>query len=240
MHTYPVVKGKIQQAIARARPCWFLFLKRDQLLLVLSTVQFVLFVPLAWWAHKHPRPPVELAMTHVLQKKRSPFLQLVIRIVSTLTGSSASLNVLVVPTALVLWARRLRLEAIMTVGISWMSTFVRALIRQVIYRPRPNPLLVHLSTRKQTKSFPSGHVTSSFAFWGWLFALGRLQRQRSRPWQKALLSIPVLCVVLVGPTRIYLGDHWTTDVLGGYLFGGTWLSLSLWLYLTLQKKRVLL
>jgi hypothetical protein len=98
MHTYAVVKGKIQQAIARARPCWFLFLKRDQLLLVLSTVQFVLFVPLAWWAHKHPRPPVELAMTHVLQKKRSPFLQLVIRIVSTLTGSSASLNVLVVPT----------------------------------------------------------------------------------------------------------------------------------------------
>jgi len=50
----------------------------------------------------------------------------------------------------------------------------------------------------------------------------------------------VLCVVLVGPTRIYLGDHWTTDVLGGYLFGGTWLSLSLWLYLTLEKKRVLL
>ncbi len=188
----------------RGDDCWFLFLKRDQLLLVLSTVQFVLFVPLAWWAHKHPRPPVELAMTHVLQ--------LVIRIVSTLTGSSASLNVLVVPTALVLWARRLR----------------------------PNPLLVHLSTRKQTKSFPSGHVTSSFAFWGWLFALGRLQRQRRRPWQKALLSIPVLCVVLVGPTRIYLGDHWTTDVLGGYLFGGTWLSLSLWLYLTLEKKRVLL
>ena len=38
---------------------------------------------------------------------------------------------------------------------------------------------------------------------------------------------------------IYLGDHWATDVLGGYLFGGGWLSLSLCVYLWLRERGVL-
>ena len=222
--------------MAPAHIFWFRSLKRDRVMLALSTIQLALFAPIAWWAHKHPQPPVELAIIDVVQKKRPPFLQFVIRTLSTLAGSAALLNVLVVPTAIVLWRRRLRLEATMAIGISWTCALVRILIRQVVSRPRPNPLLVHISARKQTKSFPSGHVTSSLTFWGWLFALGILQWRGSRPWQKALLSLPAMCIVLVGPTRIYLGEHWATDVLGGYLFGGGWLGLAVQVYLFLKNK----
>ena len=63
-----------------------------------------------------------------------------------------------------------------------------------------------------------------------------MQRGKDRPWQKLLLGIPLLCMLIVGPTRVYLGDHWATDVLGGYLFGGGWLGLSLQLYLKLRQK----
>ena len=45
-------------------------------------------------------------------------------------------------------------------------------------------------------------------------------------------------VVLVGPSRMYLADHWLTDVVGGYLFGGGWLCFSLRLYLSLREKDV--
>jgi len=213
--------------------------KRDQLLLLTSTVNFALFAPLLWWGHKHPQPPIEVGITHIWQKKQSAFLHAATIVLSTISGSAVLLNILVVPTALVLWKRHLRLEAMMTLGISWTSALVRMVIKEVVDRPRPSPLLVHTTKRSRKTSFPSGHVASSLGFWGWLFALGMLVMKENRRWQKGLLSLPLLFVVLVGPSRIYLGDHWLTDVVGGYLFGGGWLSLSLWLYLRLREKGVL-
>ena len=218
---------------------WHRLVSPDHLLLLASAVQFALFVPLAWWARKHPHPPVELGVTHILQQKHSTWLRSTSTALSTITGSAVLLNVLVVPTAAVLWRRRLRLEAIMTMGISWTCTLVRIGIQWVINRPRPHPLLVRISHDKKTKSFPSGHVSSSVVFWGWVVALGIMLRKGMSGWQRALVGTPALFVAVVGPSRVYLGDHWTTDVLGGYLFGGGWLGLSLWLYLALRNRKVL-
>ena len=217
---------------------WPRLVSSDHLLLMASAVQFALFVPLAWWAHKHPQPPVEVGIIHVLQKKQQRSLQGAALVLSTIACSAAFMNIMVVPTALLLWKRHLRLEAVMTVGISWTSALVRIVIKGMVDRPRPSPLFVHITKQKRSESFPSGHVTASLDFWGWLFALGMILSKGTRPWQKGLLGLPALCVVLVGPSRIYLGDHWSTDVLGGYLFGGGWLGVSLWLYLALRRKNV--
>jgi len=217
---------------------WRRSVSRDHLLLMLSAGQFALFVPLAWWAHKHPQPPVEVGITHVLQKKQPRSLQVAARVLSTIAGSAVLMNILVVPTALLLWKRHLRLEAVMTAGISWTSALVRMVIKGMVDRPRPSPLFVHITKQKRSESFPSGHVAASLDFWGWLFVLGMILSKGIMPWQKGLSGLPALCVVLVGPSRIYLGDHWSTDVLGGYLFGGGWLAVSLWLYLALKRKNV--
>lgn len=199
-----------------------------------SLFQFALFVPVAWWAHKHPHPPLELAVTHAFQRKRSTFLHKAVQSLSTITGSAPLLNILVIPIALLLWKKHWRLEAVLTVGISWSNALGRMLVRELIHRPRPSPLLVWMSNRKKTKSFPSGHVCSSVDFWGWLAVLSWLRGTTF--WHKGLAGLAVLFMLCVGPSRIYLGDHWATDVLGGYLFGGGWLSLSLQLYLLLRTR----
>lgn len=211
-------------------------MKRDHLVLLTSVGQVALFVPVAWWVHKHPHPTSEVKLTHIMQKQQFPLSQSMARAGSTIAGSSPLLNALVVPTAFLLWKRGHYLEAMMTPVVSWVTALVRAAIQSLVSRPRPSPLLVQITGQKGSKSFPSGHVTSSLAFWGWLFALGVLGRQDNHRWRKVSMSLPALFVVLVGPTRIYLGEHWTTDVLGGYLFGGGSLGLFLRLYLYFRDK----
>jgi membrane-associated phospholipid phosphatase len=210
-------------------------MKGNRFLFAFSLLQFALFVPVAWWAHKHPQPPLELAVTYALQRKRSGFLHAAIRVLSKIAGSAPVLNVLVVPTALLLWKQHWRLEALLTVAISWSNALARTVIKQLVHRPRPSPMLVLMSDRKQTKSFPSGHVCSSVDFWGWLAAISLLRG--TTPWHKGLAGFAVLCLVCVGPSRVYLGDHWATDVLGGYLFGGGWLGLSLQFYFLLRARQ---
>ena len=123
----------------------------------------------------------------------------------------------------------------MLVGTCWTGALFRVVLRLIVNRPRPNPLLVRMEQKPKGKSFPSGHVVASVTFWGWLFILG-LQHLKGQ--QKALLSIPALLMTWIGPARIYSGQHWTSDVLGGYLLGGAWLGLSLRLYLALRRKHV--
>jgi undecaprenyl-diphosphatase len=142
-------------------------------------------------------------------------------------------------TAAAFWAVGLRLEALFIVILSSVSSGLNVLIKLLVDRPRPTATLVEIFQHASGLSFPSGHVMSYVAFWGLLFSLGIILFNRNRWWQYALLIVPALFVVLVGPSRIYLGDHWASDVLGGYLFGGLLLGIGLWIYLKLKEKGVL-
>lgn len=210
-------------------------MKRHYFLLIGSALQFALLIPLARWANKHQHPPIDISITHLVQKKAPSFTRHLVKGINLVLSSGASLNVLVVPLAVLLWKMRLRLEALMTVATCWTSGLARIGIKSLVGRPRPNPLLVKVTKQSGGKSFPSGDVSSAVIMWGWLAALG-LMRQENSLGRKLLFSLPVLPVALVGPARVYLGDHWTTDVLGGYLFGGGWLSLTLSLYLLLRER----
>jgi membrane-associated phospholipid phosphatase len=205
--------------------------KPHRILFVSALVQLALFLPLARWARKHAHPPGDVLVSRLLQKKQSRFAYFCVLAANTLTGSAIFLNVLVVPMAALLWRRRLRWEAVMMLANAWTNTLVRVGVKYLVQRPRPHPSLVRATTQLRGKSFPSGHVASSIAVWGWLLALGLFSKQSIQPRKRLLLGLPAAFIAFTGPARVYLGDHWATDVLGGYLFGGGWLSFFLGLYL---------
>jgi undecaprenyl-diphosphatase len=92
-------------------------------------------------------------------------------------------------------------------------------------RPRPDALL-HAS-QVFTKSFPSAHATVSA---GVLLTLGGLaaREARRRAPRAFLIGAALVIVALIGLTRIHLGVHWPSDLLGGWALGIAWASL-LWL-----------
>jgi undecaprenyl-diphosphatase len=124
---------------------------------------------------------------------------------------------------------RLRIEAawLLTCLVScWILTNT---LKFVIGRQRPAADLVEVYASSTTRSFPSGHVTTYIALYGFLFYLV-YTLMRPSLFRSALLAFFGVMICLVGLSRVYLGAHWASDVLGGYCFGFFWLALMIYLY----------
>jgi undecaprenyl-diphosphatase len=95
---------------------------------------------------------------------------------------------------------------------------------------RPRPDIVPPAARVFTTSFPSGHATLSAIAYLTIAAL--LARSQSSPRIGVyFIVLAALLTILIGVSRIYLGVHYPTDVLGGWCVGAAW-ALGCWVLMT--------
>jgi undecaprenyl-diphosphatase len=97
-------------------------------------------------------------------------------------------------------------------------------LKLVFERDRPpfrDPAVV-----ETTKSFPSGHSVGSAVGYGFLAYVG-VRSLRSLWARVTLVAALAVLVALIGFSRIFLGAHYLSDVLGGYAVGGAWLAASI-------------
>ncbi len=233
------IVDEAQEEVAVARKPWYQTRKWGFILLTIDTILLALFAFLAIWVAYHPVLAIDVTITRDFQANQSPWLRYTMLAASYIGNVMALSAGLVVLAAILFWILDLRLEAIMVVVVSATSDILNSLIKLIVARPRPSASLVEIIQAASGNSFPSGHVMSYVAFWGLLFSFGIILFRGKHWWRTALLIISALFFVLVGPSRIYLGDHWASDVLGAYLIGGIWLAMSLWLYLYLRGRGVL-
>lgn len=136
--------------------------------------------------------------------------------------------------ALVLWRIRGRKEAIFLAAAGIVS-FVHVAIKLAIERPRPLAKLVQIFSVETTEGYPSGHAFASILIFGFLlYLIVTLVPQLSLR-IISLIFFPLL-ILLIGASRIFLGVHWTTDVLGGYIIGGFFLTSLIWLYVRVKPR----
>jgi membrane-associated phospholipid phosphatase len=172
--------------------------------------------------------PIDLRITLGVQTLRAGWFDVLMRLVSTL-GYSPQVFFLIAFTSLALFLIGLRWEAVVTLiaaaGISVLGTVVKI----VVERPRPSPDLIHVFQQLNDFSFPSGHVLFYTSFFGFLFFLFYTLLKYSWPRTLALVVLGGL-VALIGLSRVYLGEHWASDVLGAYLLGSLWLVSTIYVY----------
>ena len=135
------------------------------------------------------------------------------------------------------WLAGFRRAALFLLATPAPSVLTRT-IKLLVERPRPGEDVVSVTSTLGDFSFPSGHVVSYVSLYGFLFFLVYVLFKRSG-WRTAVLSLCGLLVGLVGISRIYLGHHWASDVLGGYALGTAYLLILIEVYrLTTVKPAV--
>jgi undecaprenyl-diphosphatase len=97
-------------------------------------------------------------------------------------------------------------------------------LKQFFHRPRPEPFFG--IPPPGDFSFPSGHSLCSFCFYGMITALF-VRRVRNRTARWVIVSLAVLIIAAVGLSRVYLGVHYPSDVLGAWAIGLCWVSFLL-------------
>lgn len=113
------------------------------------------------------------------------------------------------------------------VGIIFLlSVYVNSGLKEIFQQPRPFEILPEIQkVQASGYGFPSGHAQSSLVVWG------SIACWKKQTW---LRTISVLLILLIGFSRIYLGVHFPTDILGGWLSGGLILGLSYFIFLKIK------
>jgi membrane-associated phospholipid phosphatase len=148
------------------------------------------------------------------------WLQDVMRVFTDL-GDRKLIAALMVPTVIIAWFRCRQLAIVLLIAFP-AALGIEMLLKAIVDRPRPLS-----AAHFHTGSFPSGHVIAAAAFWGlvppWVFLVTR----RRALW---IAAVVVSGVVLlgVGASRVYLGAHWPSDVIAGYLGGAVFLVAAEW------------
>jgi membrane-associated phospholipid phosphatase len=143
-------------------------------------------------------------------------------------GSQAVLTPLVGVIAVVLLARRRFVLAGLLIAAWGGAILLYSLTKHFVDRPRP-PSDLWLADVGRSTSFPSGHAVQSLATFLALGLVGGAWLSRAR-WPGRVLAI--VLAAGVGWSRVYLGVHWTTDVLAGWLIAAAWIAVVVWLAAT--------
>ncbi len=143
---------------------------------------------------------------------------MVMRLASAIGGTLGRITLLAVVLAPLIWAGYRR-SAMWLAAMMAGGTLLNLALKQAFAAPRPD-LLPHLDI-VHTYSFPSGHSAGNMMFFG---ALAMLAGRRGAYWNAAL------AILLIGVSRVWLGVHWPSDVLAGWIEGLGWLAFcAIWL-----------
>ena len=172
--------------------------------------------------------PGDIAVSNWVQSLKTPWLDTIMELIS-IFGDTIPQFIISVAISGIIFLRIGRLESVILGGGIGAAFILNKILKFVIDRPRPDFSLVEVATNLSSASFPSGHVMHMTVLLGVLTLL--VQKKVNNKYLR--IGLILLFLNLWGFTalsRIYLGLHWPSDVLGGFCWGITALYLVFLVY----------
>jgi undecaprenyl-diphosphatase len=204
---------------SRRRRLWWGVVSIVTLGLLASAATLILLTE----AHKEIIEPqtqgVDLALLNETHTYANPTLTAFMQGITTL-GSAQGLTIVVLAAAVILVLRRAWVEALALIAASAGAGLLDAGLKLWFHRDRPS--VTWALAHETTFSFPSGHAMLSLVVYGMiLYLILRLSHSRVVDVAASLVALPL--ILAIGVSRVYLGVHYPSDILAGYLAGAIWL-----------------
>ncbi|MFE3973519.1 MULTISPECIES: phosphatase PAP2 family protein [unclassified Peribacillus] len=169
----------------------------------------------------------------LVQGLESPLLTSIMKFF-TYIGSTSALIILSLFILFFLYkVLKHRLELILFSAVIIGSPLLNLMVKLFFRRARPD---LHRLIEIGGYSFPSGHAMNAFSLYSILTFL--LWRHITAKWARVLLILFSMTMILsIGISRIYLGVHYPSDIIAGYLAGGFWIAISIWFFQRYQDRR---
>lgn len=148
---------------------------------------------------------------HLINDTITPLIKMI-----TFLGSATGIIILTIILFLIIKNKQ---QNILLGANLCIITLINQILKYLIMRPRPNIFRI---VEESGYSFPSGHSMVSMAFYGYLIYLV-YQNMKNKYLKWFLIITLAILIILIGISRIYLGVHYTTDVLGGFLISLSYL-----------------
>jgi membrane-associated phospholipid phosphatase len=189
---------------------------RQKRALGLIALLLVLFCGLAYMARTPGLLHFDTAITREIQEGHTDIRDYLAFVITTL-GNGGFMTLLCIAAAYVL-KRSGRPRAALFSLLTLLGLPLNMLLKLIIHRPRPSASLVRILFPEPGDSFPSGHAMGSVIVYGFLAYLAWTyikDEARRRFWTAVLALTPIA----ISFTRIYIGVHWFSDIIGAWLFG---------------------
>jgi undecaprenyl-diphosphatase len=176
-----------------------MLLKRNTLIFILILL-IAAFTCLSFFIAQHPILDFDIKTSLFIQQYHADWLDKLMLAISFFGELPYSLLSVFVSTVL--------LSGLIILGI-----------KNVINRPRPTAFYVRLVEINRFQSYPSGHVLSYTLFFGFLIILINTLKGVPKLTRNIVTYLSAFLMITIAPSRIYLGAHWFTDTVGGFLLG---------------------
>jgi membrane-associated phospholipid phosphatase len=233
----PAADGTIEplrEAAREAKAPHWLAAYRTRIFAFLAVLALLIFGGLTALVTGGLTSDTDVTITRTVQSLTIPWVAALMVGVSWI-GFPPQAPLLVIGVAALFWLAGYRVEAGFAVAAA-ASTILTETIKHLVSRPRPGSDLVEVISSASGHSFPSGHVLFYVTFFGFLayVAYALLKRGLLR---KTLLWTFGLLIVLIGPSRIWMGQHWASDALASYTLGFAYLVMLIEIYSRFRFKR---
>jgi len=178
----------------------------------------------------------DLKIAISLRDADGPYLTALMTAISAL--GDGWVPVIIVLAVAAVWALWKRWPEAAFVVATLSAGLIAGVLKMLVGRERPpsfslNPNDIFQSFNQY--SYPSGHVLLFVVFYGFVAYLAWKYLAGWMRW--TVITVCAALIVLIGPSRIYLGEHWASDVIGSYLIGTFWLIILILLYLLVLYRR---